>query len=206
MPVVKGFVYVLRLGEGQLSPLMLPYRILEEATQSDFTVWKPAPAMLVKGVGKSSDHGIWAFWYRWNPDRQEDEKQVLQSCMAWARWEACAEWHGSAHSWSAGHWEGCNPPNSSTVYWAFSIENVLFFSVRKFILVSPKWWEVMTISLSCCHQLLNSARLAGNLSFHCNKAALVFHTMLKKITNRVLKPGLAWLYISSECSSKRKPY
>lgn len=60
MPVVERFVYVLRPGEGQLSPLILPYRILEEAKQSDFRV-KPAPAMLVKGVGKSSDHGIWAF-------------------------------------------------------------------------------------------------------------------------------------------------
>ncbi|RMB98722.1 hypothetical protein DUI87_24941 [Hirundo rustica rustica] len=47
MPVVKGFVYVLRSGEGQLSPLMLPYRILEEAAQSDSTEGKPAPTMIV---------------------------------------------------------------------------------------------------------------------------------------------------------------
>lgn len=61
MPVVKGFVHVLRSDDGQLSPLMLPYRILGEATQSDSTESKQAPTMLVKGMGKSSDHGIWAF-------------------------------------------------------------------------------------------------------------------------------------------------
>lgn len=61
MPVVKLFVYVLRPGGGQLPPLMLPYRILEEATQSDSTEGNLAPTMLVKGESKSSDHGIWAF-------------------------------------------------------------------------------------------------------------------------------------------------
>lgn len=61
MPVVKGFVHVLRPGRGQLSALMIPYRTLEEATQSDSIEGRPAPTMLVKGVAKSSDHGIRVF-------------------------------------------------------------------------------------------------------------------------------------------------
>lgn len=125
---------------------------------------------------------------------------------AYGRWGACAQGPGNVHYWPPGHWKSCNPPSSRILCQAFFTENILVFSIRKFILVSPEWWGVMGSSVSvCCHQLLISACLAGNLPTHCNKAPLVFHTMLKKIIIRVLKLCLAWVQFSIELSSKTKP-
>lgn len=185
---------------------MLPCRIPKEATQSELP--KPAPSVLVKGMGISSYTGIWTFWCswyavpfcwggRWGADTQKR--------TSWGSWRACAEGPGSVHYWPPDQWQSCSPPSSRILCQAFSTENILVFSVRKFI-VSPKWWGVARSSVSvCCHQLLISACLSGNLTTHCNKALLVFHTMLKKIINRVLKPCLASVQFSTEFNSKKKP-
>lgn len=93
--------YMFRPGEGQL---MLPYRVLEEATQSELP--KPASSMLVKGMGKSSDCGIWAFWRSWHPGRWGADTSIVYS-LGKVRGLCLGTWKCSLLTW-----EGYDPPNS----------------------------------------------------------------------------------------------